>query len=668
MRRVLTIGFLLLWATVLWGQEPDSAAIQERLDSTVFTSESHTSILEIAPTRPIYINTDLLRRIPSITGTPDPIRIVKLLPGVQTGAEFDAGLHILGTENSHSLVSVDGAPIYGATHVLGLFSTFIPSHYGGMSFAPYDSGANRLGGTVDMKLPDRIPGRIRGQISASLFEAEGTLDIPTGRNSALFLSLRRSYINLLYGSFLRVDVYSFKYGFTDGNLTWYWEPGKNDRVWADFMIGGDDIKFRSSRGGYSFGLEWMNIKGSLHHRHKWSWGDLHQVLYYTRLNLALDLEHDIYDMYVPSIIGTLGYSSTLNAGRWLGEVRVEGHHSNPQQTQVRNKDISQAAPDESQAAVEASARVQYSWPITSNFGLAASLKGIFWHSADGANYPAVIPELKLSWDLYWAGKFELVAGLSRQNLFQTGVSSIGLPIEFWYLAGKDLLPQGSRHASLSWGRSYKGDRYSISASLFYRYLTNQLDYTGTLMDYLDPDYSTPKYLRTGYGQNYGFCLTLHKQAGDFTGWINYTLSRSLRTFDGETIPSNHERIHELNAVGNYTKGRWDFGGVMVLASGLPYTKADSFLMTGGMIVAEMSPRNSARMKPYFRLDISASYYFRRLPDGRGHGLTLAVYNVAGYKNDVFYMLDPSDDAKTFAYRPMSLYLRFLPSISYFYKF
>lgn len=158
MRRVLTIGFLLLWATVLWGQEPDSAAIQERLDSTVFTSESHTSILEIAPTRPIYINTDLLRRIPSITGTPDPIRIVKLLPGVQTGAEFDAGLHILGTENSHSLVSVDGAPIYGATHVLGLFSTFIPSHYGGMSFAPYDSGANRLGGTVDMKLPDRIPG------------------------------------------------------------------------------------------------------------------------------------------------------------------------------------------------------------------------------------------------------------------------------------------------------------------------------------------------------------------------------------------------------------------------------------------------------------------------------------------------------------------------------
>ena len=344
MRRVLTIGFLLLWATVLWGQEPDSAAIQERLDSTVFTSESHTSILEIAPTRPIYINTDLLRRIPSITGTPDPIRIVKLLPGVQTGAEFDAGLHILGTENSHSLVSVDGAPIYGATHVLGLFSTFIPSHYGGMSFAPYDSGANRLGGTVDMKLPDRIPGRIRGQISASLFEAEGTLDIPTGRNSALFLSLRRSYINLLYGSF-----------------------------WADFMIGGDDIKFRSSRGGYSFGLEWMNIKGSLHHRHKWSWGDLHQVLYYTRLNLAVDLEHDIYDMYLPSIIGTLGYSSTLNAGQWLGEVRVEGHHSNPQQTQVRNKDISQAAPDESQAAVEASARVQYSWPITSNFGLAASL-------------------------------------------------------------------------------------------------------------------------------------------------------------------------------------------------------------------------------------------------------------------------------------------------------
>ena len=120
MRLLPLIGLLL-------AQQPDSTQVEAQLDSTVFVAERRVSLLDTRPSLPIGVNTELLRRIPSITGTPDPIRIVKLLPGVETGSELDAGLHILGTENSHSLVSVDGVPIYGATHILGLFSTFISS-------------------------------------------------------------------------------------------------------------------------------------------------------------------------------------------------------------------------------------------------------------------------------------------------------------------------------------------------------------------------------------------------------------------------------------------------------------------------------------------------------------------------------------------------------------
>lgn len=644
------------------------ALAQEKLDSTVLVSQKRTSLLEISPAGPITVNTELLRRIPSITGTPDPIRLVKLLPGVQTGMELDAGLHILGTENSHSLVSVGGVPVYGATHILGLFSTFISSHYQGMNFSPYVSGANRIGGSVDMQLPSRIPQKIRGQVSASLFEAEGTIDIPVGRRSALFMSARRSYINLLYGNFLRLDVFSFKYGFTDGNLTWYWDSGMNDRVWADFMMGGDDILFHSDRGGFNFKFDWMNMKGSIHHRHVWDWGSMEQTMYYSRLNMKMDFTHDIYDILVPSLMETVGYSASLKAGRWLAQARVEGHHSMPQQTEVRNKDIAQSVDDESQMALEASAKVEYSLPLTRDLELSASLKGILWMSADGGRYPAVVPQLRALWDIHRSGKLEFIAGLDRQYLYQTGVSSIGLPIEFWYLSGKELAPQGSYYASVSWGRSFLGDRYSISASAFYRYLTNQLDYSGTLIDYLDPEYRTSKYLVVGHGQNFGLCLTFHKQAGSFTGWINYTLARSLRTFDGVTYPSNHERIHEIDAVANYTHGRWDWGGVLVLASGTPYTSAESFYMTGGTLIAEMSPKNYYRMKPYLRLDLSVSFYFRRMAGGRGNGITFALYNAIGYKNDVFLQLNVSDDGKYFSYSPMALHIRWLPSISYFHNF
>ena len=659
---------LLFLILLLQGQSPDSTLVQAKLDSTVVMAERRTSLLEISVDKPTHVNTELLRRVPSITGSPDPIRFVKLLPGVQTGMELDAGLHILGTENAHSLVSVDGVPVYGASHILGLYSTFISSHFKGMDFSPYVSGANRIGGAVDIQLPDHIPQKVRGQLSASLFGAEGTLDIPTGRRSALYVSARRSYINLLYGSFLRMDIFSFRYGFTDGNITWYWEPSASDRVWADLSMGSDDIAISGDRGGYKVDLDWMNLKGSVHHRHKWDWGDLHQTLYYTGLKLKLDLRHDIYDILLPARMGTAGYSASVRAGRWLGELRLEGHHSQPQQTSVRNKDIAQEGTDESQMALEATARVQYTWPITPDLELAASLKGILWYAADGACYPALLPQLRLLWNARHAGKIELISGLGRQNLFQTGASSIGLPIEFWYLAGKDIAPQGSYHASLSWSRPFLADRYAVSASAFYRHLTNQLDFTGTILDYLDPEYATPKYLVTGFGRNFGLCVTLHKQAGNLTGWVNYTLARSLRTFNGETYPSNHERIHELDAVVNYTHGRWDFGSALVLASGTPYTAAESFYLVGGALVPEMSPKNSVRLRPYVRLDVSATHYFRKTADGRGHGLTFAIYNVIGYKNDVFLQLKMGEDGRSFSYAPMALYLRWMPSVSYFYKF
>ena len=668
MRRLFIAWALALLSALPMRAQLADTTLREVLDSTVFRSARRSSLLDISPAQPVLVNMELLQMVPSITGSPDPIRFVRLLPGVQTGMELDAGLHILGTDNSHSLVSVAGVPVYGASHVLGLFSTFIPSHYQGMSFSPYVSRANRLGGSVDMQLPDKVPQRLRGQLSAGLFESEGTLDIPTGSRSAAFVSLRRSYINLLYGSFLRMGVYDFRYGFTDGNFTWFWEPGSHDRIWVDFMMGGDDILFDSSRGGYHVEFNWANMMGALHHRHSWDWGQLEHSVYATRLNMELTLDHDIYNIRLPSLMGTVGYKAALSAGRWRGDFRLDFHHSNPQQVDVRNKDLAREGIDETQDALEATAEIQYLWPILEDLSLEASLKGIWYQARDGASYPALLPNLRLVWDAHWAGKVELVAGLSRQNLFQTGASSIGLPTEFWYLSGKDIAPQSSRHASLSWGRSLLGDRYAVSVSAFYRRLFNQLDFRGTLVDYLDPGFYTPKYLQVGSGRNYGLCLTFHKQSGDFTGWVNYTLARSLRTFDGITFPSNHERIHELNAVASYKLGRWDFGGVLVLASGTPYTVAESFYMTGGTLITEFSPRNASRMRPYLRVDLSTSYYFHRKPDGRGNGLRFSLYNAVGYKNDVYLALTLSPDARSFSYVPSSLYIRFLPSLTYFHSF
>ena len=179
MRRLFIAWALALFPALQLGAQVPDTTLREVLDSTVFRSARRSSLLDISPAQPVLVNMELLQMVPSITGSPDPIRFVRLLPGVQTGMELDAGLHILGTENSHSLVSVAGVPVYGASHVLGLFSTFIPSHYQGMSFSPYVSRANRLGGSVDMQLPDKVPQRLLSMRVRTSRQARNPMPFPS---------------------------------------------------------------------------------------------------------------------------------------------------------------------------------------------------------------------------------------------------------------------------------------------------------------------------------------------------------------------------------------------------------------------------------------------------------------------------------------------------------
>lgn len=667
-RSIIALCLLLCGAGRLAAQEPDSLSVVQ-LDSTVFSAERHQSVLHMGVTQPTTVRMAELKRVPLLLGTADPIRFVRLLPGVQTGMELDAGLHVQGTENSHCLVSVEGVPVYGVTHVLGLFSTFIPSHYREMSFSPFSSQANRLGGAVDMKLPDKPADRFRGNFTVGLFESEGTLDIPLGKKASVFASARRSYINLLYGSFLRLDQFDFRYGFDDFNLTFLLQPGKNDRIWADGYYGGDAGTFHSSHGAYKFRLDWSNRMGALHHLHTWDGGEFRQSAYYTGQALSIDFRHDFYDFYVPSSLSTAGYKASLKAGHWRAAADVAWHWSQPQQVDVRNKDLQRTGVDESQQALEATAELRYHYPLSHWLELEAGVKGIYWRSVDGAAYPAVLPEFKALFRMGAAGKLELLAGMARQNIFQAGVSSLGLPTEFWFIAGKDMPPQGSTHASLSWGKQFMQERYALSLSLYYRQLSNQLDYDGTIIDYLDPSFRMADYLLRGGGRNYGLCLIAQKQSGALTGWIAYTYSRSLRSFGDYTFPSNHERIHECNAVLNYDTGKWSFGGVLVAASGTPFTGAEAFYVLGGTLVTDYTLRNACRAKPYFRFDVSVTYFFRRRANGET-GLCFSLYNASGYKNDVFRQLEvsKSNDEYVFAYRPLRLHIRFLPSISFFHQF
>lgn len=64
--------------------------------------------------------------IVSVIGEPDVLRQIATLPGVASGIEGSLGLFVRGGNAGNSRIEYDGVPVYGTSHLIGLFSSFSP--------------------------------------------------------------------------------------------------------------------------------------------------------------------------------------------------------------------------------------------------------------------------------------------------------------------------------------------------------------------------------------------------------------------------------------------------------------------------------------------------------------------------------------------------------------
>ena len=643
---------------------------REELDSVVVTASRNNSLVIPGPGVESLVRTELLYRAPSLLGNADPLRFVRMLPGVVTGSELDAGIHVQGTEHQHTLVSVEGVPIYGASHLLGLFSVFIPSHYSAMEYSSGSREANRLGGAVEMKLPQTCPERFSGSLSSGLISSEGTLSVPLGASAAVFVSARKSYINALYGSFLQFDDNDFSYGFGDANLTFLWKPTARDLIWIDTYAGMDNLGYGSYENGMDIDLDWHNAAGAVHWTRSRDDGRrLKQTLYHTRFGLGMDIRHDFFDITMPSSIATTGYKADYRHDRLEAAADLAYHRIHPQHVDATGGSFRQVSPDRVQRGIELSLLGRYELVRTPVWTLSASLKGQLWH--DGAKLhpylsPAVDGSVRLG-----PGLLSGAMGINRQFLFQTGLSSVALPYEFWLMAGEYGKPQSSVFGHLVYDYDIDGGAWRLSAEVFWRELSNQLEYKGSVLDFVREDYALENSLLKGDGRSFGASLILRKQAGRLTGWAAYTIGRSLRRFDDpdypDVYPSNHERRHEFNLILSWTARRWQMSGSFVAAEGTPFTAVKSLYVAQNQLLCHFGEHNGARLRPYIRLDVSANYYFRRLADGRENGLNFSLFNALGRRNDIFYRILLEEDHR-FRYRSIYYKIMFLPSVGYFHRF
>ena len=322
-----------------------------------------------------------------------------------------------------------------------------------------------------------------------------------------------------------------------------------------------------------------------------------------------------------------------------------------------------------QNAFEVSASARYEKTLADRWNISADLRGSYYLSPEQQYDLSLSPDISVTYNAWHLGKITASYGWRHQYLFQTGITNIGLPIEFWFAAGKHSLPQYSQQADISYDADFFNNALGISVNAYFKRLYNQVEYKGDMFDFFNSKYDLDSHLLKGDGWNYGLNIMLHKQSGRLTGWVSYSLGRALRRFDNKdysgTYPANHERIHEMNAVCTYRLKKVEIAGTFIYASGIPFTAPQYYYVSAGQIISKPGEHNACRMRPYMRLDLSVTFPIIK-NERQENGINVSLYNVTGRKNDVMYRLKYQDG--TYYYGNMSFFLRWIPSISYYHKF
>ena len=498
---------------------------------------SHLKALDDAS----IVDMSLMDYMPRILGNADPIHYAQLLPGVQTNSEYDAGLHVQGCDNSHNYVSLDGVPIYNATHLLGFFSIFNASHFSEMSLTKSSTSAsfpNRLGGSVDMLTPTWICGEDslqangkHGEIAVGPMSSQGTVKLPIGKRSMLMVSARAAYLNLLYSKWLEMDGDHVNYDFADYNATYITQLDDANVVKAEAYWGYDNLKIGQADQGMQTKIKWDNTMAALHWYSRHSKWQTEQSVYFTRYANRVRLNETSIDVGVRSYIYDLGYKGRLKFGRWDCGADVIRHELMPQDIATGGTINANVAPTTKQRTIEASAYMKYLQPLSQRLALETGLRFTYYYNKD--RFVSLDPNIKLRWDASQASQFSLNLGIHHQYLYQTGFSSMGLPTEFWLSSSNEFRPQYAYNASLQGNFWLKDREYRLTTELYFKKLEHQVENSGNIFDILYSSYSLEGALMKGKGYNYGANIMLEKRRGKLTGWVSYSFGRAKRRFDGD---------------------------------------------------------------------------------------------------------------------------------------
>jgi hypothetical protein len=650
----------------------------------------------------VELDVKTITKVPSLLGEIDLVKVIQLLPGVQSTSEGSTGFSVRGGTADQNLILLDDATIYNASHLMGFFSIFnndavknvtlykgdIPAAYGG-----------RLSSLLEVQMKEGNPKRFALTGSIGTVSSKLTLEGPIIRDRTTWLIAgRRTYADLFLPFAKDESVRDNKLYFYDFNLKLTHTINEKNRLYAT-GYGGRDV-FKNQFSAVEFG----NQAATLRWNHIFSKNIfLNTSLLYSRYNYNLGNPEDDIDSF-KWLADLSEYTSRLDFTHYLPlnhKLRYGATISYHQISPGRVKGIGNTGSGTefivpSSYALESSLYITDDYRITDKLTIKYGLRfAAFQNIGPGTvydyddeykpadstvyrngeiynTYTGFEPRVAFIYLINQQSSVKASYSHTEQYLTLAQNSTAGTPLDIWFPASPNVKPQLCDQFAAGYFRNFSKNMFELSAEVYYKNLKDLIDFRDHaqlfLNQYLEGE------LRIGKGYSYGIETLIRKNEGRLSGWISYTYSRSFRIVpeinNGNQYVSPYDKPNNLNIVVNYEiLPRLEASATWIYATGMPVTFPTGKAMIGNAFIPIYSDRNSYRMEDYHRLDLSVTFKSKEKPGKRWHSdLNLSVYNAYNRHNAwaINFVQDPADPYVTYAEK--TYLFAIIPALTYTIRF
>ncbi|MBT1686140.1 TonB-dependent receptor [Fulvivirgaceae bacterium PWU37] len=662
------------------------------LEEVVVSSKRNDENLTTATMGTEVLDIQTAAKIPVVFGEKDLVKTIQLLPGVKSSGEGSNGFSVRGGATDQNLILLDEAPVYNASHLLGIFSTFNSDAIKDATIIKGNSPAQfggRLSSVLDVKMREGNNNKYRVSGGIGLISSRLTVEGPIQKEKSSFIiSGRRTYADLfarLSSDFKDIQLYFYDLN-AKGNLA---INSKNKLYFSGYF--GKDVLDVSN----FLGSNWGNVTGTL----RWN-SILSSKLFSNTSFIYSDYDFNVsfktegsevnYNSNIKDVNLKQDFSLYPNSRNTIQfGFNVIHHTITP--TKAEGTDI--VSDKKGRKALENAVYVSNSYEASDRVKLDYGLRFSFYSILGGDTYHVYQGnaltqsitlaeggvgktyynwEPRLSMNYMLNSTASLKAGYARntQNLHLMSNSTGGSPTDQWIGNSYNIKPEVADQVSLGISRNFKDNAYELNAETYYKTMRNQIDFRDGADINTVPDIESE--LLFGKGRAYGLEVLWKKKEGKLTGWIGYTLSKTERKIDGinngRWYNAKQDRTHDVSVVAVYELSpQWTLSGTFIYTTGNAVTFPTGKYVLNDMVVYQYGNRNADRMPATHRLDLSVTY---ERPARRKYqsSWSFGLYNVYGRQNPYSISFEENKHNPQKIDAVQSSLFRWVPSVTYNFKF